>query len=187
MKRILKYSLCVCVRVFIVVGSTFRWERQFWRKMCQLLRKNCFWLTHSKQVTRGYRAWGKTEQRRRHKAALILKVKHFWVWVIFFWETGWAGAYWNVDKLQEEWSTMRVGNRKMQKEWWRREEREEDGGGNTNRVWSLPKNASFWNWGQMSSGKASPQNFSDTAHWLRFSPPAGECNSSLNHVSFYPI
>lgn len=95
----------------------------------------------------------------------------------------WVQAYWNVDKLQEEWSTMRVGDRKMQKEW-RREERAEDGGRKSNRVWSLPKNASFWNWGQMSSGKASPQNFSDTARWLRFSPPASECNSSLSNIYF---
>lgn len=32
----------------------------------------------------------------------------------------------------------------------------------------------------MSSGKASPQNFLDTAHWLRSSPPEDERNISAN-------
>lgn len=88
----------------------------------------------------------------------------------FLGEIGWTGAYWNANKLQEELSIMKVENRKMRKEWERGRE-----GRKTNRVWSLvwslPKNASFWNWGQMSSGIASPQNFSGTAHWLRFSLP----------------
>lgn len=54
--------------------------------MCQLLRKNCFWLTHSKHVTRGYRAWGDIEQGQHEKVSLIFKVTHFcmfltdWVW-----------------------------------------------------------------------------------------------------------
>lgn len=55
-----------------LAGSTFRWERQFWRKMCQLLRKNCFWLTHSKHVTRGYKAWGDTEQCQ-HQEVMLMK------------------------------------------------------------------------------------------------------------------
>lgn len=41
---------------------TLRFERQLLRKMCQRLRKNCFWLTHSRQVTSGYRALNR-EQR----------------------------------------------------------------------------------------------------------------------------
>lgn len=52
-------------------GSTFRCERQFWRKMCQLLRKNCFWLTQSKHVTRGYKAWGNIEQCQHQKVVFL--------------------------------------------------------------------------------------------------------------------
>lgn len=58
-----------------MAGSTLRCERQFWRKMCQLLRKNCFWLTHSKHVTRGYRAWGD-----RQNSVSIKKAKG---WVVY--------------------------------------------------------------------------------------------------------
>lgn len=79
-------------------GSTFRCERQFWRKMCQLLRKNCFWLTHSKHVTRGYRACGDMKQRQHQKASVIFRVEHF---CLFF--TGWVRRLTKYRKSETQW------------------------------------------------------------------------------------
>jgi hypothetical protein len=36
---------------------TLRLDKQLLRKTCHLFRNSCFWLTHSRQVTRGYKAW----------------------------------------------------------------------------------------------------------------------------------
>lgn len=49
---------------------TFRLDKQLLRKTCHLLRNSCFWLTQSRQVTRGYKAWGK--RRRGHRRGDIL-------------------------------------------------------------------------------------------------------------------
>lgn len=49
---------------------TFRLDKQLLRKTCHLLRNSCFWLTQSRQVTRGYKAWG--ERRRGHRRGDIL-------------------------------------------------------------------------------------------------------------------
>lgn len=57
---------------------TLRFERQLFRKMCQRLRKNCFWLTHSRQVTSGYRALetGSRETPQGHQTLLSGKLTH---------------------------------------------------------------------------------------------------------------
>lgn len=63
---------------------TLRCERQFCRKMCQLLRKNCFWLTHSKHVTRGYRAWG--ERRCQNQNKLVFSRGLNFLYVLLIWK-----------------------------------------------------------------------------------------------------
>lgn len=125
---------------------TFRCERQFWRKMCQLLRKNCFWLTHSKHVTKGYRAWeDQTKKKRRNGKTFI-----------------------------QRFTVSPLSNFKLDR--------------------FLPKSASFWSWGQMLSGRASPQMFSDRERWPRSLPPENESvlrnymgNIQTIHVQFHTL
>lgn len=50
---------CTHTQTFINIKRivlTFKWDKQFCRKICQLFKKNCFWLTHNKQVISGYKA-----------------------------------------------------------------------------------------------------------------------------------
>lgn len=46
----ISYKLCRSQRL------TFRLDKQLLRKTCHLFRKICFWLTHRRHVTNGYRA-----------------------------------------------------------------------------------------------------------------------------------
>ena len=52
----------------ILLSLFFNWDRHMVRKYGQLLRKNCFWLTHSRHVTSGNRC---CRQRNREQQHLI--------------------------------------------------------------------------------------------------------------------
>lgn len=53
------YTVKFYRRFFLLSAQipTFRLDKQLLRNTCHLFRNSCFWLTQSRQVTRGYRAW----------------------------------------------------------------------------------------------------------------------------------